>query len=722
MICTTIQNKTLEEIFAILEGGDIEMAEIRLDKCPLTPDDIEELFSTSDVPLVATCRINEIKAKLSDDATAKPSDTRKIDTKAVQEAESRLTTAIHAGAAFADLEIEAPPMMSKRIRRETNESGTVLIRSYHDFNGTDSLEALKALAEKCFSIGADIAKIVTTASGNDSDRVLELYNFFDPAKLIAFSMGENGRNSRVECLAKGAPYTYAALSDEEAAAPGQIPESEMRRLVYGEPVKFKPVAVYDDGDSAEEASEPSSEDVALLMPASKSFAQRAIIAAALSEGTSVLRGYSACGDNESAISVARALGADVTIGILYKNGKPVKEASTLTIRGVGAGPESLNINKLHVGESGLLTRLMIPLTATVCGGNVEISGEGTLVKRPLKGAREIMRTFGVELKQIDSQSGNVTSDNESDVLVPLRVDGHLNGGEVTISGAGGSQIISGLMMTLALTEAESVVKITEPKSIPYLFITMDVLKAFGVKVWCDMEGGQDFAESQDWNDCSEIVLHIKGGQRYKAADVDIEGDWSSASNFLVAGALFGKMDIAGLDTGSLQADLSIMDILMEAGASLSQSGDNDSHGAIHVQRAPLNAFDIDASNCPDLFPIVSVLAAFCQGTSRIAGVGRLANKESDRGKAILSMLVQMGVKAKIEGDRLVIEGHSLAQRCLTDNLLKGGNFSSYHDHRMVMALRVAELGADSPIIIDDTECVAKSFPTFPDIFERIVKN
>lgn len=108
-----------------------------------------------------------------------------------------------------------------------------------------------------------------------------------------------------------------------------------------------------------------------------------------------------------------------------------------------------------------------------------------------------------------------------------------------------------------------------------------------------------------------------------------------------------------------------MDILMEAGASLSQDGYNDSKGLVHVQRAPLNAFEVDANNCPDLFPIISVLAAFCQGTSRIAGVGRLANKESDRGQAILSMLTQMGVKARISGDEMIIEGHSLAQRCLT---------------------------------------------------------
>lgn len=215
MICTTIQNKTIDEILGILESGTVEMAEIRLDRCPLSMEDIEELFSTSDVPLVATCRISEVRKRI---VAANPDmDDRKIDTRAVQEAESELITAIHSGAAFVDLEIEAPAMMSKRLRRETRENGTVYVRSYHDYNGTDSAEALKALTEKCFAIGADIAKIVTTAQGDDDQvnasvtRLLSLYDTFDPAKLIAFAMGEQGKTSRIQCLAKGAPYTLSLI-------------------------------------------------------------------------------------------------------------------------------------------------------------------------------------------------------------------------------------------------------------------------------------------------------------------------------------------------------------------------------------------------------------------------------------------------------------------------------------------------------------------------------
>ena len=677
------------------------MAEIRLDRCNLAQDEVEELFSSSDVPLIATCRVSEIRASLDDGNT----DDRKLDSRASQKAESLLITAIHAGAAYTDLEIEAPAMMSKRIRRETRECGTVLIRSYHDFSGTDSLEALKALTEKCFALGADIAKIVVTANDDDdSARVLKLYESFDPGRLVAFAMGEKGRSSRIDCLAKGAPHTYAALNEEEAAAPGQMSTASMRANVYGGR-KF--------------IGYPSAEPV--QMPCSKSFAQRAIIAAALSEGVSVLRGYSPCGDNESAIAVARALGAEVTVGLSYASGNVAKDGSALTIKGIGAKRNSLKLNTLHTGESGLLTRMMIPLLSVLNDGDIRVTGEKTLTGRPLKGAPEIMSAFGVRLVQAGERAANSASGpaDAAEVFVPLDINGSLNAGKASISGVSGSQIISGLLMALPLLDEDTVIELNNPKSIPYLFITMDVMKAFGVKVWCDMEGGEEFAESKDWSDCTSITFHIKGGQAYKAADMDIEGDWSSAANFLVADAVFGRVELTGLDTKSLQADLSIVDILMEAGASLSQMGDDDPKGLIHVQRAPLSAFEVDAANCPDLFPIVAVLAAFCEGTSRIAGVGRLANKESDRGKAILEMLTKMGVNAKIAGDKLIVDGHSLARRSLTHTLLRGGSFTSHHDHRMVMALRVAGIGADSPIEIDDTQCVAKSFPTFGELFGKL---
>lgn len=666
MICTTIQNKTFSRIMEILQSA--EMAEIRLDRCSLTEDEMSECFE-SDVPLVATCRVSEILA----------ADPGLSEIKAASICEDRLCRAIKAGARYVDVEVEAPKYMSKRVRACAEEYGSVFIKSFHDFSGTGSFDELEAMVRKCMRIGADIVKIVTMAeSAEDAARVLTLYEVFEPARLIAFSMGEAGRQSRLDCLAKGAPYTYAAVDEDDAAAPGQWSAASMVSALYGNR-RFP--------------------DAGIAIPSSKSFAQRAIVAAALADGVSRLSGYSPCGDNESALSVARALGAEVDA-----------DGSVLEIKGIAAAPGCLDISALHTGESGLLTRLMIPLLSVLSDSKVEVTGEKTLLDRPLKGAEDMMNAFGVKV-----ESGS------DDCRVPLSVTGPLRGGHAEISGRYGSQLISGLLMSLPLAGKYSKVRVLDPKSIPYMFITLDVMKKFGVKVGNEMSGDRNFIESGgDWSLCSEMLFKVQGGQRYKAADFAIEGDWSSAANFLVAGSVFGKVRIDGLDTKSLQADLSIMDILMEAGASLSQTGDH--LGTVTVQRAPLTAFEVDASNCPDLFPVISVLAAFCQGTSRILGVDRLAHKESDRGQAILDMLLKMGVKASVVQDTLIIEGHSLASRLLTGNLLKGGSYTSSHDHRMAMALKVAELGADGPVIIDDTACVSKSFPGFFGLFSKLQDN
>ena len=712
MICTTIQNRTLEEIIGLLEGSEprIQMAEIRLDRCPLDIEEIESLFSSSDTPLVATCRV-------VDDGNG-----------TWEEAEEKLTTAVEAGAAFLDLEIEAPKEVGKRLRRACTEYGTTMIRSSHFFAGTPSDDVLRNTVEKCRKFGGEIVKIAAMAkSGEDVARVLGLYSQEQTsqrqAELIAFSMGETGRASRLECLRLGSPFTYAALNDNEAAAPGQWTYSEMIAAVYGE-------------------RRPLHCDTALNMPASKSFAQRAIIAAALADGESRLEGYSPCGDNEAAIEVAKALGAEVrveTAGVrsdLSDSSTDTATGTTLTIKGAGS---SVNMpDKLNVGESGLLTRLMIPIVAALGKGQpIEIDGIGTLPARPLKGASEIMAGFGTVLRPLNPAP---------EVHVPLTVQGPLLSGKTSVSGKGGSQLISGLLMALPLLPGDSTLHIHDPKSIPYMFITADVLRRFGIRIGSEMEGGEDFLETQDWSLCTGITFKIKGGQKYSPAAFDIEGDWSAAANFLVAGALFGDVRLTGLDTTSLQADISIMDILMEAGASLSQiedepqdeesanvkdSNDNEAadaqeanapqghRGLITAQKAPLRAFDTDLNNCPDLFPIVAILAAFCHGRSNIQGFKRLASKESDRGAAILNMLTQMGVEASAAGDILSITGESVESRLLNGHLLKGGEYTSSHDHRMAMALTVASWCADSPIQIDDTSCIAKSFPAFLDAYRLI---
>ena len=275
MICTTIQNKTAEQILEALE--QCEMAEIRLDSCVLSARETEEVF-TSDVPLVATCRIAEVM-KNEPSLQDLPEPAREV--KAMMLAEKRLVRAIEAGARYVDVEIEAPKQMSKRVRSAAHENGTIFIRSYHDFEGTGSSDALKTVVEKCLYHGADIVKVVTMAhSEEDVQTVMSLYSRCAAhGNLIAFCMGEAGRQSRLDCLKYGSPYTYSALTAEESAAPGQWPVDEMRKALYG---GFELIGASGAGDG---------DMVPLRMPVSKSFAQRAIIAAALADGVSHLRSY-----------------------------------------------------------------------------------------------------------------------------------------------------------------------------------------------------------------------------------------------------------------------------------------------------------------------------------------------------------------------------------------------------------------------------------------------
>lgn len=654
MICVSLINKDIDQLYSILERPDVQMAEIRLDGCDLSQEDIQDLFASVDKPLIATYRL--------------------ADQNQAADAESKLLTAIGAGAAFIDLDVDDPAMMCKRLRREAREAGTLLIRSFHDYEGTDSSRALSAIVDKCLHLGADVVKIATTATSEaDVAKIAKLYEQYPPENLVAFCMGADGVRSRTDCLKYGAPFSFACLSAGEATAPGQLPLAEMRKAVYGE---------YDFSSIGEEPVEVS---------CSKSCAQRAIVIAAIAAGESRLEGYSPCGDNESAVDVARALGAEVSL-----------EGNCLIVKGTG-GKIKKNTGTLHTGESGFLTRMCIPLLAVLGATPVKITGEKTLLARPLPGAKAMLAPFGITL---DSEKVPLTVSCDPEHSLSRRTS-------FQIDGSGGSQLVSGLLAALPLCKEGCTVRLVNPKSIPYIFMTLDIMRQFGVNVECEMEGGEEFAETQDWSYCDAMTFTIPGGCSYKAATVSLEADWSAAANFMAAGAIFGKADVKGLDTKSLQADLSILDILPLAGAAVSQEEES---GIVHVVRGPLRGFEVDASNCPDLVPVISVLAAFCQGRSTITGVARLATKESNRPGVIVEMLGRMGVRAHLRGDKLQIDGHSLESRVLSGRLLKGGEFSTYGDHRIAMALSVASLGADSQIVMDDAACVAKSFPGFGQTF------
>ena len=659
MICTSIQNKDAEQIRQALPG--LEMAEIRLDRCKLSYEEIDNLFSQTDIPLIATCRLSEDP-----------------------EAPELLERAIVAGARYADLEIEAPAYVGKRIRQACRGNGTVLIRSWHCPEENPSVETLLQKMETCRMYGGEIVKIVTP-SARSRGAVASLYNHAPEGTLVAFCMGEDGQDSRLEAIRLGAPFTYACLPGEPSA-PGQMETKAAASAIYGD---FHFI----------DAS-------GLRVGASKSFAQRAAIFAAIAQGESRLEAYTPCGDNDAALDAARAMGAGVSV-----------DGDSVIIKGIGATPGCLmGLEEIDAGESGLLARLLVPLMAQLSDGGTRITGRGSLLKRPLSDAHDIMAAYGVRLYP---ESGEPDS-RRTDCRLPLKVVGPVIPGRADVPGRGGSQLISGLLAALPLSAGKSTLYVHEPKSIPYLFITQDILGKFGIKTGSEMEGDDDFLKTQDWNYCTGITFKIPGGQRFHAANLEIEADWSGAAPLLAAGAIFGSVEVEGLDTRSLQADISILDILMDAGAGISQlDGDTPWKGPVHVYRSPLNSFDTDLSNCPDLFPTVCVLAAFCPGESHIAGASRLRHKETDRASAICTTLQKMGVDVSLEDDVISVRGMSLPRRLATGNMLRGGEFSSFGDHRMAMALRLASLGAESPVAIDNPDCVNKSFPNFNRIFDEL---
>jgi len=392
----------------------------------------------------------------------------------------------------------------------------------------------------------------------------------------------------------------------------------------------------------------------LTAPSSKSLAIRAIIAAMLAEGTSTLKNPSRCDDALAALNMADFFGADFWL-----------EDEILTIKGGAASHETL----IDCGESGLLARLMIPLAA-LSSDEIKITGEGTLLNRKLGNIAGPLQNLGV----------NYSTNNG---FLPVKVKGPLVGGKVEVDGSEGSQFISGLLMALPLTKSDSEVIVHDLKSRPYIDLTIDLLKKFNIKI-----------ENRDYKH-----FKIQGNQKYKAADIQLEGDWSGAAFLLVAAALNGEVRVTGLNQFSEQADRNILVALADAGVQLKQES-----GEISVFKSQLSAFEFDATHCPDLFPPLAVLAAACDGVSKIKGVERLHNKESNRGLTLQQELGKLGIEIILDGNIMLVKGGKI----------EGGTVFSHHDHRIAMAAAVAGLIAEEPVIIQSAECVSKSWPSFFD--------
>ena len=394
-------------------------------------------------------------------------------------------------------------------------------------------------------------------------------------------------------------------------------------------------------------------------PSSKSMTQRAIAAALLSEGETTVINPSGCDDSLDAMNIAVALGAEIQTG-----------SNKLIIRGAGG----LKGKNLHCGESGLAIRMFSPIAA-LYSEEIIMTGSGSLKKRPMSMIEDALRQFGVTCK---SEGG----------FIPLTIKGPLKGGKCEIDGSVSSQLLTGLLMALPVIAADSEINVKNLKSKPYIDMTLQVLNKFGIKV-----------QNKDY-----YLFTVKGNQKYRAGNFEVESDWSGGAYLLAAGAVNGEVTVHGLRPDSRQSDKAILTVLDSAGARMSIK-DN----SISISKSALKSFGFDATESPDLFPPLVALASYCKGISVIKGVSRLIYKESDRANALREEFGKLNIKVELKGDTMLITGGEV----------RGARIDSHNDHRIAMAAAVAALRASDRVIIQGSQCVAKSYPAFFDDLKQI---
>jgi len=394
-------------------------------------------------------------------------------------------------------------------------------------------------------------------------------------------------------------------------------------------------------------------------PPSKSFTQRAYAGALLHQGKTVIHGAGHSADEQAALHMIRSLGAEVR-----EQGSGEVEVISQGVRPISTDPDC--------GESGLAARLFIPIIAT-CASPVTLTGSGSLMRRPMHGVREALQALGVDCPGFEGR-------------LPITIQGPLTPVSLNIDGSNGSQLLTGLLFALAATATQPLtITVSDLKSKPYIDMTLAVLQEFGMPV--QNEHYETFTiDPARFLRQGDVQLHI-------------EGDWSGAANFLVAAAIAGNnLEVQHLALDSRQADRAIIEALQSAGAYLSFMD-----GCVGVRPSRLYGFDFDATDCPDLFPALAVLAACADGESNIWGVERLHDKESDRAASIADLLKFFDVPFVIRGDLMNITG---VRR------LSGGAIDAHGDHRIAMAAAIGALKAAEPVTITGAEAVNKSYPAF----------
>lgn len=396
------------------------------------------------------------------------------------------------------------------------------------------------------------------------------------------------------------------------------------------------------------------------IPASKSMMQRVCAAALLHKGTTTIYNPGHSNDDKAALNIIQQLGARIT----YQSN------DRIDIQSEGINPISDNID---CGESGLSTRLFTPIAA-LSEKAITINGHGSLLSRPMDAFSDFFSTAGVTLADFNG-------------YIPFTVQGPLKPNKITIDGSVSSQFLSGLLFAYAYSAAEAIdIEVLNLKSTPYIELTLSVLETFGRPV----------------SHTNFQTFHINPAHFNEKAHVDItiEGDWSSAACWLVAGCIAGNVTIEGLHPYSKQADAALLSLLQSLNANVALN-----KHAVSVQICDISSFDFDATNCPDLFPMLSILAATSNNDCYINGIHRLWHKESNRAESITEMLHQFGIFYSIDNDELFINGKRRLDYCTID---------AFNDHRIVMAAAIGALCAKGTVTIIGVEAINKSYPDFFD--------
>ena len=395
---------------------------------------------------------------------------------------------------------------------------------------------------------------------------------------------------------------------------------------------------------------------------SKSLGHRAIIAAGLSTDNCIIENVVFSEDILATCNAMRDIGVSVS-----------ESEDKLTIEG-NKFTSAIN-NKIDCKESGSTLRFLIPIVL-LTGKEFTFIGQGRLAQRPLTPYYKIFKEQNIKYS--------------SDEGLPLTVQGRLKTGIYKVPGNVSSQFITGLLFALPLLNGDSKIVVTsELESKAYVDLTIDVLSKFSVKI-----------ENVGY---SEIT--IVGNQQYKARNYKVEGDFSQAAFWLVAGILGEEILCDDMNINSLQGDLAIVDLIVRMGGDVSIK-----EGKIKTKKSKTHGIIINASECPDLVPILAVLASLSEGTTKIINASRLRIKECDRLKAMATELTKLGGDVVETEDGLIIQG---AEK------LNGGTVDSLNDHRIAMALSVASIRCRQPVIITNSAGVKKSYPKFYKDFEML---